>query len=88
MNLDDVWRSKETVELEISGAEPGLTFRIELYEKPSRCRFRVMRYDFYRVTPTAFGDHEAEEILVVDSTFDGIEVDGSTAPAWDDCAAA
>jgi hypothetical protein len=42
-----------------------------------------MRYDLFRVTPTAFRNENAdEEILVVDSMFDGIEVDGSATQAW------
>jgi len=83
MNLDHVWRLKDTVELEIGGAQPGLTFRIELYEKPNRRRFRVMRYDLFRITPTAFrNEHADEEILVVDAMFDGIELDGNASQAW------
>jgi hypothetical protein len=63
----------------------GLTFRIERYEKPNRCRSCVMRCDLYRMTPVVFGDEDAdEEILAVDSMLDGIEVDGSTTQVCDE----
>jgi hypothetical protein len=44
-----------------------------------------MRYDLFRVTPTDFHNESAdEEVLVVDALFDGIEVDGSAAQAWNE----
>src|SRR5262245_31291531 len=81
--LGATWNLRQTVETEIRLREGGsIQFRIELFEADKsketakQYRFRVFRYDTFRILPflyaaagdsARFADHE---FLVTDSTFD------------------
>jgi hypothetical protein len=96
MQLNEAWILIETREVEIHTSDGlPLKFRLELFEakveasRQSKFRFRVFRYDVFRVFPFEFirdsaamqsADHES---LIVDPTFDSIDVVASTVfDAW------
>jgi hypothetical protein len=95
--LDQVWLLRRTIEVEVPVAEDdSIRLRVELFEKEQpdehrkQYRFRVFRYDMFRILPSSSaGDstsarHADHEFLIVDPTFDLTTIAAdSPSEAWD-----
>jgi hypothetical protein len=92
MRLQIGWLLKQSTEMEIPAVSGGgFQLKIELYERVEgqpakrRFKFRVLRYDTFRMQPQAGGYSKADhECLVTDPMFDGEEISAENEDAaWE-----
>ena len=91
MQIEKAWSLIETIETDLATVSgDSLRFRIDLFKNAKNernaFRFRVLRYDLFRLSPLSATQVEDEgpadhEVLIVDPLFDGFEVNAATAKA-------